>query len=497
MSSSQVSAALLGDLKSSIEHNTGMLESLVRMVQELQTQGRKTDRKLISLEAEVVSLASGSFPVSQAVSQTVHEGTTDDRSQVSAELASFSDGGKVNNVICELQKVRGDLDCLRCDLDCLRSDVKQVQAVGQEVKDGKDDIREVKNLVEGIHRKTDGLTQDLEVVKDGMTKVKGEMNSFNGGNDLLKKEVQNLKKEVNSCRLESQKESRDLQNHVTDVAAGVTRLETRQEDVASRLRDFGSALDDGSSRLGDLFLGVEESKQAVHQLDSKLQRLIVITALANTSTKTAMTSVSSSVDRLKSQAKKDSKTQIQKLQTQFSVGSDFHDFMTRLSQDLVGQMLVEHRVTRSVVQKKIQKCDRYVFAVRDFSQWVGSGEQQYSGVFYIQDFPVKAKVIFTQDRKMALSLVYGDPCAVGLLDGVKVGVKVNTVVYHPSGCRQLERGERVGMIGGYKSLSHFDNSLVWYTFVKVSESISCDVMKSQGFVDPYDTVLIRFDIAIQ
>ena len=66
-------------------------------------------------------------------------------------------------------------------------------------------------------------------------------------------------------------------------------------------------------------------------------------------------------------------------------------------------------MTRNVLQnKKIGPMYTCLFAVKNYSEWVGSCVVQDSEVFYIDQAKtyVKATAEFTKDKKMAVNLVY-------------------------------------------------------------------------------------------
>ena len=185
----------------------------------------------------------------------------------------------------------------------------------------------------------------------------------------------------------------------------------------------------------------------------------------------------------------------------FKVNGKFHKLLLQESRSIIDQIIGESTINREILLKKRTKRQRYLceFNVVSFSLWVGSGEKQYSRLWYIDQSNsyVKGSVKFTKDNKILAKLVRG--CYTRVL-GLKpvdadVKMKVTATVVDGDGSERMDL-----MVDQSFNFNGSDGDRPvdgWYytEYITKFTPLTCDKIMTSKVLDD-DILTIKYDITL-
>ncbi|XP_005093931.1 uncharacterized protein LOC101858168 [Aplysia californica] len=203
-----------------------------------------------------------------------------------------------------------------------------------------------------------------------------------------------------------------LEQRVNDAETAVTSEITETKRVLS-------------SRIKNLSKSVQANNRRNNNSNSKIGRLIRTAAFTNTNInqkfgklQETLNEATGRVNELCDTGKKNLAI-VERMKKDFETEGRVLDLLRADSRAVIDQIVTEGQITREVVMgeretRLMYTCDFYV---TQFSDWVGSGEGQYSRLWYVDQVEtyLKGHVRFHNDKKMDVWLVNGRyPHVVGL-----------------------------------------------------------------------------------
>ncbi|XP_005112089.1 uncharacterized protein LOC101859062 [Aplysia californica] len=263
-----------------------------------------------------------------------------------------------------------------------------------------------------------------------------------------------------------------------------------------------------SSRIKNLSKSVQANNRRNNNSNSKIGRLIKITAFTNTKIKQKLGKIKESINEATGRVNelcdtgKKNFAIVEKMREDFGTGGRVLALLRADSRAVIDQVVTEGEIMREVVRGVRETQGTYTcdFYVTQFSDWVGSGEEHYSRLWYIDQSKtyLKGNVGFKKDKKIEVWLVHGrHPHVVGLAGRTGARVRVSVAVVRQTGTGDnWELGSEV---------ENFDETTIpvgWDGWVGVwgcgvASDVSCDELYTRGLVNEVgDTVLFRYTITV-
>ena len=356
----------------------------------------------------------------------------------------------------------------------------------------------------------------METVDNIATSPGKALEPIECNSEVVKTDVREGMENLNNC----------VKQHHADLAE---QLEKLQDTASSQLGHVAALLGDIKGKLSTQTVEMTKLQSANNLISNKMKRLTHLSMFMNMKQKQEISALKNSSGQLKSSivGKLNKQTRTTKIQNEeleemmassLTVNAMLKDDLyirldkleTRVERQtaelsaqgrsIIDQIVAECRFLREIKRKNrtpqtVYTCD---FHVINFSQWVGSGEKQYSRVWFIEqpNIHIKGDVKFEDsDRSINVGLVHGCyPKTVGLRARGQGRINVKVTAVRTSGDGDdWELGSKVWNIEQEGITSQSDGWVrAWGLGLA---TVSCDEMIANGLVT-WDKLVLRYDVTV-